>query len=111
MSSLDDSERDVIRDVLRATIDGPFFPDWEFATLFGYERERVQSVLDAWPEGIGTEETDEVIQGALGQMIGYPHGEWEVWATFSRASIDDLKAVARHYAADLAGRASVQQTG
>ena len=103
-----DRDRDVIEDVLRATVDGPFFPDWEFQILFGFDRERVRVVLDAWPEGIGTEETDEVVQSALGQLIGYPHGAWNEWATFSRASIDDLKAVARRYAADLASRSSRQ---
>lgn len=28
----------IIRQCLRAAVDGPFFPDWEFSTLIGAER-------------------------------------------------------------------------
>ncbi len=111
MAALTERDRDVIHSVLLATVDGPLYPDWEFPTLFGYERDTVRAVLDVWPEGIGTDQTYHVVQAALFQLLSYPHGEWDAWSARSDASIDELKAVARRYAADRAARQSRQSTG
>ena len=111
MAALTERDRDVIQSVLLATVDGPFYPHWEFQTLFGYERDTVRAVLDAWPEGIGTDHTDGVVQAAIFQLLAYPHGEWDAWSARSDASIDELKAVARRYAADRAASQSRRQPG
>jgi hypothetical protein len=42
-------ESDTIKEVLHAAADGPFFPDWEFQTIFGITRERVRRIADEWP--------------------------------------------------------------
>ena len=39
----------VIGECLRAAVNGPFFPDWEFSTLFGLTRDEVRAVAD-WRE-------------------------------------------------------------
>jgi hypothetical protein len=97
LPELTERDHDVIKSALRATIEGPFFPDWEFETLFGCDRSEVRGVLGNWPDGIGTDPTDGVVYGALRQLVGYPHDKWEAWALYSDASEGELKTVLRHY--------------
>ncbi len=97
LPALTDRDNDVIEAALRATIEGPFFPDWEFGTLIGFYRAEVRRVLDHWPDGMGTEPTDSIVHAVLAQLTGYPHNEWEAWAAYSDASEVELKAVQRHY--------------
>ena len=47
--SLGDADKVVVGEALRAAADGPFFPEWEFHTLFGLARSEVRAVAHAWP--------------------------------------------------------------
>lgn len=40
-------DRKIIGDCLRATVEGPFFPEWEFHILFGLTRAEVARVLQS----------------------------------------------------------------
>src|SRR6266567_1234624 len=62
LTDLDEQERDVVRQCLQAAVDGPFFPDWEFGTIFGLERDEVRRVLRSWPE---IDETDQNVVTAI----------------------------------------------
>lgn len=82
-STLEDHDREVIARCLRAAVDGPFFPDAEFTTLFGLDRHAVAAVLRAWPgepESVpdGWESASEArriaVSNALTNLLGYPHG-------------------------------------
>jgi hypothetical protein len=42
-------EIEIVRQCLSAAVEGPFFPDWEFAALIGLDRDGVAAVLAAWP--------------------------------------------------------------
>ena len=77
------ADREVIRLCLAATVDGPFFDDREFHTLFGLHRTDVASVLAKWPAEPsvvpGTYESAEpaqrvAVNNALNNLLGYPHG-------------------------------------
>jgi hypothetical protein len=50
LTDLHAAELDVVKECLRAAVDGPFFPDWELHALFGLERAEVRKVLQSWPE-------------------------------------------------------------
>jgi hypothetical protein len=66
----------IIGDCLVAAVEGPFFPDWEFHTLFGLERADVARVLRSWPNiSVEDETADLAVKNALGNLAGYPHGE------------------------------------
>ncbi|HEY7701754.1 MAG TPA: hypothetical protein VIB02_05530 [Candidatus Limnocylindrales bacterium] len=82
---LSQRESEVVRAVLSATVVGPFFPDWEFATLMGVERDETRAVLDAWPDFADTDDNRRAINNAFVNLLGYPHDEWETWASFSDA--------------------------
>jgi hypothetical protein len=79
---LSKDESDLIRSALAAAVSGPYFPDWEFATLFGLDREEVAGVLAARPEAVVTtswesdagQVQDSAVIGALNNLSGYPHG-------------------------------------
>ena len=62
LANLDEREREVVRECLRAAVDGPFFPDWEFSTIFGLTRDEVKQVLRSWPE---LNEADESVVRAI----------------------------------------------
>jgi len=65
----------IIRDAMRAAVEGPFFPEWEFHTIMGVERKQMRAVLEAWP--LQTVDDDTFICAtinALNNLIGYPHG-------------------------------------
>ena len=90
---LTDREADIVRAALRASVEGPFFPDWEFQTLMGVERDEMRSVLDAWPQVTDAEIADLAINNAFNNLIGYPHDEWEAWARYSDANREELARV------------------
>jgi hypothetical protein len=70
------SERDagIIGRALRASVDGPFFPEWEFQTLFGLSRDQVRAVADAWPRLLPELVTETAVCNALNNLSGYPTG-------------------------------------
>lgn len=73
--SLSESDRRLIGACLRAAVEGPFFPDWEFEVLFGFRRDEVRAVLDAWPASEPIDRTTRaVVCATLNQLLGYPHG-------------------------------------
>jgi hypothetical protein len=101
LPQLTDLERDVIGACLRAAADGPFFPDAEFHTLFGLEREEVRAIAAKWPQV--SEAGDAVplaINNSLGNLLGYPHdqgGELQRWAG---ATYEEIESVFRKWRGD-----------
>ena len=68
---------------MHATVQGPFFPDWEFPTLFGLERDEVAEVLSRWPDVDDAREIDRVaINNSLNNLLGYPHKCERQWPEF-----------------------------
>lgn len=94
LKDLDPEELDVVRDCLRAAAEGPFFPDWEFATLFGLERAELKSILHSWPD---LNEDDELvvlaINNSFNNLLGYPHGLVDNWSDFIRVDSHELARI------------------
>ena len=44
LNDLTNAERNVVTACLRASVTGPFFPVWEFHTLFGLEHQEVADI-------------------------------------------------------------------
>jgi hypothetical protein len=65
----------LIRRCLQAAAEGPFFPDWEFSTLFGLTREQVKAVAEQWPENAAERTTEMAVHNSLANLWGYPHGQ------------------------------------
>jgi hypothetical protein len=79
--SLSEVDKRIMGEALRAAADGPFFPDWEFHTLFGLERCVVRAIAHAWPEPPApTEEIELAVNNTLNNLLGYPHDQDAVWS-------------------------------
>ena len=91
-NSLDKEEMKIIGECLKATVHGPFFPDWEFNSLFGLEREEVKEIAEAWPNiESNTLKLSAAINGAFNNLIGYPHGKWKQWGEYISISSEELE--------------------
>ncbi len=86
-------DRELVRRCLDAAANGPFFPDWEFETLFGLSRSDVRSVLACWTDFTASPLQDQAIVNALNHLIGYPHGEVEAWDRMIGATPAEVEAV------------------
>ena len=95
-----DDER-TIRDCLRAAVDGPFFPDWEFHTLIGLDRDEVAGVLASWPETSHVEDRTLAVNNVLNNLLGYPHGaSEETWRSYVGASPREVADVYARWRSD-----------
>ena len=72
------SEVALVKHSLRAAVEGKFFPEWEFETLFGVDRETVRKVYLSWPrQTIEDEVFWSAVIGSMNNLLGYPHGREE----------------------------------
>jgi len=74
LSNLTEEEFTIVRRVLVAAANGPYFPEWEFQTLFGLARIEVSAIAS----GTLDETRDEVrcaINNSFVNLLGYPHGQ------------------------------------
>jgi hypothetical protein len=94
LAGLEESERGIIRQCLRAAADGPFFPDWEFETLFGLGRNELKDILEIWPDVDESEEKVQIaINNTLNNLLGYPHGCEKEWHQFITASAKQVQVI------------------
>ncbi|MEQ1775594.1 MAG: hypothetical protein ABL891_17595 [Burkholderiales bacterium] len=82
----------IIAEALRAAAEGPFFPDWEFHTLFGLEREEVRAYAKSYhPATDVPVKMGYAVHNAIGNLLGYPHGkesEWSNWLSVTRSELN-----------------------
>ena len=77
---------------LKAAAIGPYFPDWEFPTLFGLTREQMKAIAHGWPLNATDPDTATAVRNTFSNLLGYPHrleSELELVASnqSSRASL------------------------
>jgi hypothetical protein len=90
-----DADKTVVGQALRAAADGPFFPDWEFHTLFGLARSEVRAVADAWPNvDLMDANVALAVNNSLNNLVGYPHGQDSVWSQWISVDRPKLASVA-----------------
>jgi hypothetical protein len=81
LERLSKQESTVIGEALRAAADGPFFPDWEFHTLFGLERDDVRRIAKEWPLPlVPPEDVVLAVNNSMNMLLSYPHRKHELWA-------------------------------
>jgi hypothetical protein len=82
LDRLSQSDVEVVRECLTAAVCGPFFPESEFSTLFGLDRNEVAFVLERWPDQEFPQAQDVAVTNTLNHLLFYPHRQWEVWRDF-----------------------------
>src|SRR5215472_14498052 len=94
LDHLSDADKALVGQVLRAAVDGPFFPEWEFHTLFGLTRGEVRAIADTWPSVDRTgPDVAHGVNNSLNNLLGYPHGQdgvWSQWISVGRSQIAEL---------------------
>ena len=91
LQALNDDEKRVVFECLRAAVDGPFFPDWEFHALFGLDRRDVAAIVAALPDIDDSDESVALaIHNAMGNLLGYPHRKAAAWRQF--ISVPEVEA-------------------
>jgi hypothetical protein len=94
LQTLTDDEKRVVFECLRAAVDGPFFPEWEFPSLFGLQRSELAKIVEALPD---IDDSDErvslAINDVMNNLLGYPHGQDSVWAQFISAPRTEVRRV------------------
>jgi hypothetical protein len=91
LADLSPEEREVVKGCLRAAVEGPFFPDSEFHTIFGLDRDVVRDVLASWPNlDDGNESVMIAINNSFNNLLGYPHGREGAWPQFIAVSSKEL---------------------
>ena len=94
LASLTLREKQVVLECLRAAVDGPFFPEWEFPILFGLEREQVRQIAAAAPHiDDSREDAALAINNALANLLGYPHRQESAWPQFISAPWEEVSRV------------------
>ena len=94
LSDLSEGERRVVHECLRASLEGPFFPEWEFNSLFGMSRSDLAQVVAAWP---GIDEHAEVVRlainNSMNNLLGYPHGCERAWPQFLSVPSEEVERI------------------
>ena len=94
LQALNDQEKRVVFECLRAAVEGPFFPDWEFHILFGLHRHEVAQVAAAVPD---IDDADErvslAINSAMCNLLGYPHGQAGAWRQFISVPESEVRQI------------------
>jgi len=94
LSEMTQEDRDLLGRCLRAAANGPFFPDWEFHTLFGLERAKVAAIAARWPHVDGDDEDVRLaINNALANLLGYPHDEPEAFKQWIGEPSEEVERV------------------
>ncbi|HZE58864.1 MAG TPA: hypothetical protein VE031_13495 [Chthoniobacterales bacterium] len=94
LSSLSEPEKQTVFECLRAASDGPFFPDWEFHTLFGLERDQVRRIAAAIPHiDDSSKEVALAINNAMAHLTGYPRHQEAVWSQFISVPEEEVDRV------------------
>ena len=109
MSAISTSRKAKSREVLfssgqalRAAANGPFFPDWEFQTLFGLERSEVSAIAASWPEPTASPEKVSIaVSNSLNNLLGYPHQKDAVWSQWLSVDRYQLNALSNKLRASL----------
>lgn len=95
--TLSSSEIETVRRALKATVEGSFFPDWEFETLIGVDRGTVRQVHEAWPRlTVDQDEFSCAVIGSMNNLIGYPHGKDDELAAYVPEGRSAIQKAMRH---------------
>lgn len=91
-------DRKLIGECLTAAVEGPFFPDWEFSTLFGLDRADVAEVRKLWPNVSDEDQRVALaVSNTLGNLIGYPHRQEKEWSRFISVPPEHLAEVLKRW--------------
>lgn len=88
------SDIQAFKESLVAAARGPFFPDWEFQTLFGLERSEVESIANSFSSDTSLNgDVALALNNAMNNLLGYPHGQDAAWAQWFSVTPAELQVI------------------
>lgn len=94
LNDLTDREEGIILACLKASINGPFFPESEFHPIFGVYPKEIEEIISNWPNV--DEDKIEVrlaINNALNNLLSYPHKCEKYWPEFIPVSKKEIDRI------------------
>lgn len=92
------------KEALVAATRGPFFPEWEFQTLFGLDRSEVARIAEAFSSATPlTGRVSLAVGNAVTNLLGYPHGQEAAWLQWLSVTPSELEAAYRRWRASSSG--------
>ena len=89
---LEKQDIDLIGNCIKAIQELDIFPDWEFQTLFGFEKVEFTNSILNWPNvDLDDIAVSNSILGALNHLMGYPHKLDEELYQYTKASFQDMR--------------------
>lgn len=87
------SDKTIYREAVVAAARGPFFPDWEFQTLFGLERAEVDAIANTFSDTTPlTGDVALAVNNAMANLLGYPHRQEAAWSQWLSVTPGELQA-------------------
>lgn len=84
---------ELVKGCLRAAVEGPFFPDWEFSILFGLSRDEVKDIYISWPHiEAPVQDVRIAVLSAINNLSGYPHNEPDELKSYTGLDSEQLSA-------------------
>ena len=91
-------ERQVFQEALAAASRGPFFPDWEFQTLIGFDRAAVELAAKSFsPNTPLTGDLALMLNNCIINLLGYPHGQDAAWSQWLSVTQRELEVMFSHW--------------
>jgi len=94
LNDLSEDEKNIVFECLKASAEGPFFPEWEFHLLFGINREDIVQILSQLPDI--DEQNEKVVlavNNSMNNLTGYPHNCQNVWSSYISVSPADVSRI------------------
>ena len=98
LEDLTPDEQRIVRECLRAAVSGPFFPMWEFQTLFGLEHSEIAAIAFAPTVDDASPNVSLAINTAMNNLTGYPHKRQDVWSQYISVSPDEVRRILNKWA-------------
>ena len=94
VESLTAEEKLLIGRCLHEAANGEYFPDWEFQTLIGVDRQEVRKAASSWlTNEVITYAAMDTTVAVLNNLLGYPHGRVAELERATGVVVDKMNAV------------------
>ena len=98
---LTERESQIVEAALRAAVEGPFFPEWEFHLLMGVERTQMGAILADWPIVKDRELAGLAVNNSLVNLLRYPPDEWASFAELRDVRVGEVRQVLDRWREDV----------